>query len=78
MVLLRDQLGIDVELLGQLASAIARPDAVGRARPAAGSHRGRAARARSPHASIVLPMPTSSAMSSRTGSSLSAIISGTS
>ena len=59
-------------------AATARRGAAGRARRAAGRRRGRAFRGRSGAASMVLPIPTSSAISSRTGSSLSAISSGTS
>jgi hypothetical protein len=71
------ELGVEVELLGELALPL-----LGQVRRAEhGEALGFAAveqlAAMSP-ASMVLPMPTSSAMSRRTGSSLSAISRGTS
>ena len=67
-----------MELVRAARPATARPGGAGRARPGGGPRPGRAARGRSEHASTVLPIPTSSAISSRTGSSFSAISSGTS
>ena len=73
----QNQLGVDVELLRQLALPL-----LGEMRWAEhgdSSDLAAVQKLASNHAaSIVLPMPTSSAMSSRIGSSLSAIISGTS
>ena len=66
----QDELGVEVELVAQLAPATARRGAAGRARRAAAtSPRSSSSRAISA-ASTVLPMPTSSAISRRTGSSL--------